>query len=576
MRLSQHFGRTLRDAPSDAQMTSHKLIVRAGLARPLAAGIWSLLPLGWRVFRKLEAIIREEMDAIGVEEMLMPVLHPAELWQTSGRWESVDVLMKLQNREGRPFVLAPTCEEVVTDLCRQEVESYKDLPRYVYHIQTKERDELRARGGMIRLREFTMKDAYSMNANTAGLDVFYEAIYQAYLNIFERCGIDIIPVEADTGTMGGSASHEFVMAHDEGEDRFVRCADCGYAANVEAAAFIRRDARNGDPAPLEKVATPDCKTIAELCNFLSIPPEQTLKAVFYTTNDGDLVLAMLRGDLDVNEVKLMSKLGASTLEPATEEQIAAVGAAAGYASPIGIDVRKEGGADGLLVIVDPSLESMSNFVTGANEAGYHVVNANYPRDFEVTRIADIAEPYDGATCEACGGTLHIESATELGHCFKLGTRYSKPFGATYVDENGQEQYVIMGSYGIGLDRLMAAVIEAHHDDYGILWPREVAPYDIHIVAITKDDTLYEVADQLYADLRAAGFDVVYDDRGLSPGVMFNDADLIGVPLRVTVSTRSLEQGGIEIKWRHEKERQILPLEGAVEQIASLLETGQAG
>jgi len=571
MRLSQHFGRTLRDAPSDAQMSSHKLIVRAGLARPLAAGIWSLLPLGWRVFRRLEAIIREEMEAIGVEEMLMPVMHPAELWQMSGRWESVDVLVRLKNREGREFVLAPTCEEVVTDLCRQEVESYKDLPRYVYHIQTKERDELRARGGMIRLREFTMKDAYSMNADAAGLDVFYESIYRAYLNIFARCGLDVIPVEADTGTMGGSASHEFVMAHAEGEDRFVRCADCGYAANVEAAAFTRRDASNGDPKSLEKVATPDCKTITDLCDFLSIRPEQTLKAVFYTTGDGDLILAMLRGDLDVNEVKLMSRLGVSSLEPASEEQIAAVGAAAGYASPIGIDVRKEGESDGLLVIADLSLEKMSNFVTGANDPGCHVVNACYPRDFDVTCIADIAEPYDGAVCEACGGTLRIESAIELGHCFKLGTRYSKPIGATYIDESGQEQYVIMGSYGIGLDRLMAAIIETHHDDYGIIWPREVAPYDIHIVAITKDDALYEVADQLYADLRAAGFDVLYDDRGLSPGVMFNDADLIGVPLRVTVSSRSLEQGGVEIKRRHEKERQILPLEGIADQIAALVE-----
>lgn len=575
MRLSQHFGRTLRNAPADATMTSHQLIVRAGLARPLAAGIWSYLPLGWRVIKRLKTIISEEMEAIGTEDMCMPVLHPADVWKATGRWESFgDALLRLKNREGRDFALGATHEEIVVDLCLREIESYKDLPKAIFQIQTKERDEPRARGGLIRLREFLMKDAYSMHTDEEDLDRYYQDCYGAYIKIFERCGLDVTPVEADSGLMGGSGSHEFVMAHLEGEDSFVRCENCDYAANVEAALFIRREALYGDPEPIEKVATPDCKTIADLCDFLNIEPDQTLKVVFYAihagTPDEQVVLALLRGDLDVSEVKLTNLLGVTELEAATEDQITAIGGAAGYASPIGLDVRKQGGKDGVLVIADESLKKMSNFVTGANDPGYHMVNANYPRDFEVTQFADIAEPYEGATCAHCQGTLHIEGAIELGHCFKLGTRYSKPVNATYLDANGQEQLVIMGSYGIGLDRLLAAIIEAHHDDYGIIWPPEVAPYPVHLVALKKDGETAEAAENLYTALQAAGIEVLYDDRDLSPGVMFADADLMGVPLRLTVSERSLKNGGVEVKWRHEKERTIIPLDGAVEQIIEML------
>lgn len=563
MRLSQHFGKTLRDAPSDAHLTSHQLVVRAGLARQLAAGVWTYLPLGWRVLRKLEAIIREEMDAAGAEEMHMPLMHPVELWQASGRIHSVDVLQRLTNQEGRAFVLGPTHEEVVVDLATREIESYKDLPRLVYQVQHKVRDEPRARGGLIRLREFLMKDAYSLDVDLAGLDAAYERMVRAYQNVFARVDLVALSVDADAGAMGGRASQEFVLPHAEGEDRYVRCETCDYRANVEAARFARREARFGDPLDLEKVATPQASTIADLCEFLSVPPEQTLKAVFYAVDREDrpalVVMAMLRGDLDVSETKLMGAVPAYVLRLATDEEIRRIGAMPGYASPLGLDLSR----DDLIVIGDESLEQMSNFVTGANEEGYHVINANFPRDFQVDEVADIAEVYDGATCTECGGTVRINAAIELGHCFKLGTFYSEKVGATFADENGDEHYVVMGSYGIGLERLMAAIIERHHDDYGIVWPPVVAPYDLHLVALSRDAETGQIAESLYADLQAAGVEVLYDDRNLSPGVMFADADLIGIPLRVTVSSRSLENGGVEVKWRHEKDRSILPLEGVV-------------
>ncbi len=569
MRLSQHFGRTLREAPAEASLLSHQLVVRAGLARQLAAGVWSYLPLGWRAIRRIEQILREEMSATGAEEMHMPVLHPAEVWEATGRWDSFgEALQRLTNRDGHAFALGPTHEEVVVALCLREIESYKDLPCTIYQIQTKVRDEPRARGGLIRLREFLMKDAYSMHVDTEDLDSFYPKMYQAYLRVFERCGLEVIPVEADTGLMGGSASHEFVLPHPDGEDCFVRCQSCGYTANAEAAVFARREALYGDPLPLEKVATPESESIAELCSFLGIEPQRTLKAVFYSLGTGGqaeetVILAMLRGDLEVSETKLMKTLGTTTLAAATEEQILATGAVAGYASPIGIEVQRGGGSEGLLVVGDESLLTMSNFVTGANEAGYHVLNANCPRDFETSRIADVAEPFDGATCARCGGSLHIERAIELGHCFKLGTRYSEAVGATYLDAAGELHPIVMGSYGIGLDRLMAAVIETHHDDLGIIWPSEVAPFAVHIISLAKDTSIAEVAETLYKDLQAAGVEVLYDDRGLSPGVMFADADLMGIPLRITVSERSLAGGGVETKWRHSDEKEIVSLETAV-------------
>jgi prolyl-tRNA synthetase len=571
MRLSHHFGRTLREAPTDATLTSHQLILRAGLARPIGAGIWAYLPMGYRVLKRLEGIIREEMETIGAEEMLMPVLHPADLWEEAGR-EGGDVLLRLKNREGRPFALAASHEGALVHLCLSEIESYRDLPQAVYHFQATVRDEPHVWGGLLRLRESHVMDAYSLDADEAGLADAYQRCYQAYRSVFERCGLDVVPVEAED-----SGSHAFVLPFEEGDDRFVRCDSCEYAASAGAARFERQDALYGDPAEMEKVETPGCHTIADLCAFLKIDPKQTLKLVMYTSSlnqPGEMVImALVRGDLDVNETKLKRALGISDLQPATEDVISEMGAQAGYASPIGLHVRGEGEPGGIVVVADESLRKMSNFVTGANDEGYHYVNANYPRDFGVTQFADLAEPFDGAACARCGGALRVENALELGRCSRVGTRASQAADATYLDDKGQKQLIVMGAYDIGLDRLLAAIVEKHHDEYGIIWPREAAPYDVHIVAIAKseDDEAVGVAEKVYADLQAAGLSVLYDDRRLSPGVMFTDADLIGVPLRVTVGARSLEKGGVEVKRRHEKDRDLIPVGELVETIRRMTE-----
>jgi prolyl-tRNA synthetase len=576
MRISELFGRTLRESPADAQMTSHQLIIRAGLAHPISAGIYALMPLGWRVFRKIAAIMREEMEAIGGQEMLMPVLNPAELWAATGRLEGFGrVLQRFKNFDGREFVLATTHEEIMADLALHEIESHRQLPKLLFHIQTKVRDEARPRGGLIRLREFTMKDAYSLDADAEGMAASYERVYAAYLNIFTRAGLsDVIPVEADTGAMGGSRSEEFVIAHPEGEDRFVQCDSCGYAANVEAADFVIPPGTEAEPVPMEKIATPNCETIADVADFAGVPTAQTLKAVFYIHESGgaeDFVFAVVRGDLEINETRLINALGGGELRPATVEEIAAVGGAAGYASPAGLNVRAPGSDEDVRVIADRSIKDGANFVVGANDPGYHYINANYPRDFAVTEIAAIAEARDGATCGRCSeGALHVRSAIELGHCFQLGTRYSDPIGITYSDADGERRPVLMGSYGIGIERMMAAIIERHHDDDGIIWPVSVAPFPVYLLTIGKSEEVAARAEALYNDLSAAGVEVLFDDRGERAGVKFADADLIGAPLRITLSSRTLEASEVEIKWRHESERSRLPLEGLPEHVRAML------
>jgi prolyl-tRNA synthetase len=578
MKMSQLFGQTLRQPPADAQVASHQLAVRAGLVRFLGAGIYSLLPLGWRVARKIEAIMREEMDALGAQEMLMPVLNPAELWQATGRWNSVGpALVRLQDRAGRDYALAMTHEEVVTELARREVQSYRDLPRVIYHIQTKMRDEPRPRGGLLRVREFQMKDAYSLHADTADLDAFYPRMIEAYRRIFTRCDLAAIPVEADTGMMGGADSHEFMLPCPAGEDTIIRCAACGYAANAERAAFRLPPAV---PQSLEKpcpIATPGCETIADVAAFVGVPTSQTLKAVFYALSlpqalslreaPAELVFVVIRGDLEVNETKLRNLLGGGELRTATDEEIRAAGAEPGYASPMGLQVRSSRTGAGVLVVADRSSEAGSNFVVGANRPGYHLSGVNYPRDFAVTLLADIAQAQAGHLCPRCEGTLAAEVAIELGHCFKLGTRYSEPVGATYLDAAGQAHLVVMGSYGIGVGRLMAAVIETHHDEHGLIWPITVAPYQVHLVALQGGEA---IAANLYADLQAAGIEVLYDDRNESAGVKFADADLIGCPMRVTVSTRSLKAGGFEVKARWETEKRIIAPESLAETIRQAL------
>jgi prolyl-tRNA synthetase len=556
MRLSELFTRTLRDAPADAELVSHQLIVRAGLARPVAAGIYALMPLGWRVIRKIEAILRAEMDAINGQELHLPVVQPAEVFQASGRWEAFGpVLQKFSSESGRDYALGPTHEDVLSVIAAREIDSYRQLPQYVYQIQTKYRNEPRPRGGLVRLREFIMKDAYSFHTDADDLGRFYARMYAAYQRIFTRVGVEAVAVEADTGAMGGQASHEFVIRHPWGEGTIATCDSCGYVANSEVARFVLPAPTAADLLPVQKVATPNCKTIQEVADFLGVPTTQTLKAVFFVrerpTLPGEFVFAVIRGDLEINEVKLINALGGGELRPATDDEIRTAGAVPGYASPLGLQ--------GITIMADQSVRCGANFVAGANDEGYHLTGVNVPRDFDPP-LADIADAVEGAICGRCeAGHLHIERVIELGHCFKLGTRYSEAVGVLYQDEQGSEHPVVMGSYGIGLERLMAAIIEAHHDDYGIIWPACVAPYDVHIVVLGKEPEVPAAAQQVYADLRAAGFEVLLDDRSESAGVKFADADLIGLPVRLTISKKAFERGGVEVKRRDQPERAVVPL-----------------
>jgi len=569
MRLSRLFGRTLREVPSDAELISHQLSIRAGLIRQIGAGIYSYMPLGWRVMKKIEQIMREEMDAVGFQDMMMPVVHPAELWQSTHRWYEIgDALLRFKDRTGHDMVLAMTHEEVVVELLRREVNSYRQLPVLVYHIQTKFRDEPRSRGGLIRVREFTMKDAYSAHASWADIDAFYPQVYQAYTNIFRRCGLQTLAVQADSGIMGGSASHEFMAVSPQGEDTLITCERCGYAANAERAVFVKPDVPKTPEKPAEMVATPGCKTIEEVANFLNTTPQHTMKAVFYATG-GQVLFVVIRGDLEVNETKLSNALGAPPdLHVADAEELKLAGIVAGYASPVGLN--------GFRVIADESIQMGNNFVAGANKEGYHLINVNYPRDFSVDVMTDIALAREGDTCAQCGGTLKVSRGIEVGHLFKLGTKYSDAVGATFLDQDGQAKPLIMGSYGIGVGRLMAAVIEQHHDDKGIIWPVSIAPYHIHIVSLGTDKPeVVEQAESLYADLQAKGYEVLYDDRNESAGVKFNDADLIGIPLRLTVSARNVQDGLVEAKCRWSDRRETASLEQLYQKIDGWLASDPA-
>jgi prolyl-tRNA synthetase len=565
MRLSQAFGKTLREAPADAEMVSHQLLIRANFVRPLGAGIYTYMPFGYRVLRKIWNILAQEMDAIGGQEMWMPNIHPAAIWQATGRWDTVDVLMKVKAGGGREYALSATHEEVVVDLALREIESYRDLPRLIYHISKKFRDEPRARGGLMRMREFIMKDAYSLDSSEEALDEFYPKMLQAYYNVFERAGTPAVAINADTGAMGGKTSHEFVVPHEGGEDTYITSEDGSYAANVEAAEFIREGEKPAELAPLTKVETPNCKTIAQVAEFIGVPTSQTVKAVFYwwspavgREKDGRFIFSLVRGDLEVNEVKVINALGGGVLRPATEEEIIAVGATPGYASPIGLTVAPDLQSPGVYVLADLSIEAGGNFVVGANDDGYHFTGANYPRDHAISKMADIAQADTGHKAPN-GSRLVARRCIEAGHCFKLGTRYSAATNATYLDENGKPQFIFMGSYGIGLDRLMATIVELHNDEHGIIWPDSVAPYQIHLMHLGKGDDVRDAADTLYADLIRGGYEVLYDDRDLSAGVKFKDADLIGIPWRIAVGGRGLKEGNVEVKRRNESERTNVPL-----------------
>jgi len=570
MRMTRLFSQTLREAPAETDIASHQLLLRAGFIRQLAAGIFSYLPLARRAMSKIESIIRQEMEAIGGQEITMPVVHPAELWQESGRWYLIDAeLARFQDRSGRNMVLGMTHEEVIADLARREIQSYRQLPALIYQIQTKWRDDPRPRAGLIRVREFTMKDSYSLDADWEGLEHQYRNHYQSYFNIFRRAGLqNVIAVKADSGMMGGKVSHEYMYLTPIGEDTLILCPKCGYAANRQIASTAKKAAASEAPLPVEKVATPGCKTIEELARFLGIPESKTAKAVFMTAaiiegheSVEKFVFAVVRGDMELNETKLANAVKAQSLRPATEAEIRAVGAVPGYASPVGLR--------NVLVIADDLVTRSANLVSGANADGYHLLNVNYGRDWTAQIVTDLVAAREGDSCPNCGEAVIVKRGVEVGNIFQLGTRFSEAANATFWDKDGQEKPIIMGSYGIGVGRLLACVAEEHHDDKGLVWPVTIAPYHIHLILLgskTGGAQITSQADQLYENLVQAGIEVLYDDREESPGVKFNDADLIGIPLRLTFSERALKAGGVEFKRRDLAEKEIIPLDGLIDRV----------
>ena len=573
MRFSRIFGHTLKEAPSDAQAVSHQYLIRGGYIHQVAAGLFSYLPLARRVLNKIEGILHDEMAKIGGQEITMPVVLPADMWQESGRWYQIGSEMtRLKDRKDHDMVLAMTHEEAVCDLARKYVRSHKELPQLVYHIQTKWRDDPRPRAGLIRVREFKMKDSYSLDTSWEGLDKQYRAHYQSYFNIFNRCGLDVLAVKSDTGMMGGKEAHEFMYLTPIGEDTIIYCDNCGYNSNRQVAEFKKPEAVKEELKELEKVETPNCKTIEDLAKFLDIPESKTAKAVFMVatiqedneTETEKFILAIMRGDMDLNETKLANAVQAKELRPAHEDEIKAVGAVPGYGSPVGVK--------GAFVVVDDLAAESGNLVGGANEEGYHLLNVNCGRDFKADLVTDIAAAEAGHKCVNCGSELKAEKAVEVGNIFKLGTRYSSAMNVTYQDENGKLQPAIMGSYGIGVGRLLSCVVEQHHDEYGIKWPVSIAPFHVHMVLLhdRKGTEAQETAEALYEELQKAGIEVLFDDRKESPGVKFNDADLIGIPLRVTVGRRALDQGGVEFKIRGQKDSEIVPLEQVASKMKEML------
>lgn len=556
MRVSKLYAPTLREVPAEAEVVSHQLMLRAGFMRKAAGGIYTYLPLAWRVLKKIERIVREEMDAKGSQELLMPIVQPAEIWQESGRWDVYGAEMfRLQDRHNRCFCLGPTHEEMVTTLIRGDVRSYRQLPLSVYQIQNKYRDERRPRFGLMRGREFIMKDAYSFDRDEAGLDKSYQDMYDAYTNIFTRCGLNFRPVEADSGAIGGSGSHEFMVIADSGEAEIVFCTSCDYAANVEKAELFPLEAQEEAMLTKEEVVTPDCKTIADVCAYLKLPVDHSVKAVAYNSEKG-LILCFVRGDHEVNEIKVINTCGVIDLEMATEEQLAAAGTVGGYMGPVGIDNKK------VIVVVDATVMKMHNVCCGANKEGYHFINVNPGRDFTPTYVADIRLIQEGDPCPHCGGEVSKARGIEVGQVFKLFTKYSSALKATYLDENGKEQPMVMGCYGVGVSRTMAAAIEQNYDDNGIIWPIEIAPYHVLVVAVnTKDEASAAKAEEIYMQLKKVGLETVIDDRKERPGVKFKDADLIGYPLRVVVGPKTLTEGKLEVKIRKTGEIRYLPLDG---------------
>jgi prolyl-tRNA synthetase len=563
VRATQLFSKTLREDPSEAETASHRLMLRAGMISQVAAGVYTYLPLALRSMRKIEAIIRREMDASGGQEVRMPSLQPVEIWRETGREAGFgDNLFHLKDRRLRDMVLAPTHEEVVTSLARSNISSYRDLPSMVYQIQTKFRDEPRPRAGLIRVREFDMKDAYSFDADEESLDITYRKMLEAYNAIFERCGLPTLAVEADSGAIGGKDSHEFILPAESGEDTILTCSNCGYAANAERARSQKPAQEMEEERALETVETPGIETIQALAEFLKIPSSKTLKAVFYMADD-ETVLVTIRGDLEVNEVKLKNLLHATDLRLATPEESQAAGLTPGYTSPIG--------KNNVRLVADDSISLGNNFAVGANKPGYHYVNANYPRDFTVETVDDIALAQEGHGCPVCGNSLKTVRGIEVGHVFKLGTYFTETLNANYLDAQGQQRPLIMGCYGIGVGRLLAGAIEQNHDDKGIIFPAPIAPYQVHLLSLNaQDPEVVSAAEELYGRLEGADYEVLYDDRAESAGVKFNDADLLGLPVRLVVSGRNIKQGAVEAKRRQDAEGALVPLNEVESALARLL------
>ena len=550
------FGKTLRDDPSEAELDSHRLMLKSGFISQIGSGVYSYLPLGWKSLRKIEQIIREELDAIDGQELRMPALQPSDLWEKSGRFQVFgDTLFNFNDRRGNTMVMAPTHEEVLTSMVKANVFSYRDLPLLLYQIQTKFRDEERPRGGLLRVREFDMKDAYSFHVDEQGLDKTYNEMIGAYKRIYERCGLEVIMVEADSGAIGGKASHEFMALSDVGEDTVIMCESCDYAANEEKAAFDKSIENMFANEFVEEIHTPNVKTIEALGEFLNINSSQTLKSVMYDS-DGELVLACLRGDLEINETKLKNFLKSNELLVASDDSLSRHSIVAGYVSPVGLY--------GIKIVVDDSLVETGGFVAGANKPDYHIKNVVFNRDFNSSNIVDIAKANDGYKC-TCGGELETRRGIEVGHVFKLGSKYSEVFEASFLDEEGKRGTIQMGCYGIGVGRLLAAVIEQNNDDFGMVLPVSISPFKVWLTALNIDDEqINKTSFEVYEKLRSLKIEVLFDDRDESAGVKFKDADLVGVPYRVVISTRNLKEGVVEIKERSNPDAVKIPV-GKIQQ-----------
>ncbi len=561
MRYSKFFLPTLKEVPSEAEVISHKLMLRAGMIRKLASGIYSYLPYGLKALRKVEHIIREEMNRSGAQEVLLPMVQPAELWKETGRWEKYGKeLLRFKDRHQRECCLGPTHEEVITDLVRREVRSYRDLPLNLYQIQTKFRDEIRPRFGLMRGREFVMKDAYSFDVDEEALDVTYRKMYEAYCQIFERCGLDFRPVEADTGTIGGHASHEFMVIADTGEDTIACCTKCGYAANVELAPVVPGKDDHDQPEeveePLKKVETIGLKKVEEVANYLKTKPKKLVKTLIFLA-DGEPVIALVRGDHELNEIKLARHLGAETLELADEKTVKRItGAPSGFAGPVGLREK-------VRMIADYSVESLKNFVVGANEEDAHLINVNWGRDLELPELADIRIITERDRCPKCGGPIELKRGIEVGHIFKLGTKYSEKLGAYFLDSSGKERPMVMGCYGIGVGRTVAAAIEQNHDEKGIIFPMPIAPFQCIILVMNiKDQDMMKAGEILYEKLTNIGVETLLDDRKERAGVKFKDAELLGIPLQVVVGKRIKEDESVEIAVRATGQKEVIKVEQA--------------